>query len=80
MTPAQKRAETIKRNKASAERIAKAQEEMRAHVARGTCPDCGGKLKINSSLTGWWQCEQLGAEAFRKDPTHPSCGFQGFVR
>lgn len=64
---------------ASAERIRKAHEETRAVVASGKCPTCGAGLRRNLSLTGWWQCEQLGAEGFRKDPTKPSCSWQGFT-
>ena len=61
------------------ERIEQAKEIFRGHVSRGICPTCGGKLKRNLSMTGWWQCEQLGAESFRKDATRPSCNFQGFT-
>ena len=61
------------------ERIAAAQAETRRIVATGVCPECGGGLRRNLSLTGWWQCEQLGAENFRKDPTKPSCRWQGFT-
>lgn len=60
-------------------RMEAAREETRAIVARGTCPDCGRKLRRNLSLTGWWQCSQLGAEGFRADPTNPSCDWQGFT-
>lgn len=31
------------------------------------------------ALTGWWQCEQYGAEQFRKRPQEPSCSWQGFT-
>ena len=61
------------------ERIERAKEIFRGHVSRGICPTCGGKLKRNLSMTGWWQCEQLGAEIIRKDATRPSCNFQGFT-
>lgn len=60
-------------------RIAAAHAETLAVVRSGKCPLCGGKPKRNSSLTGWWQCEQLGADNFRKDPTKPSCNWQGFT-
>lgn len=62
-----------------AERIEQAQEVFRGHVSHGICPTCGGRLQRNLSMRGWWQCEQLGAEGFRKDPTRPSCNFQGFT-
>lgn len=64
---------------ASAARIQAAQAETRAIVASGKCPSCGRGLRRNSSITGWWQCEQLGAVGFRKDATLPSCSWQGFT-
>jgi hypothetical protein len=51
-----------------------------AIVATGACPSCGGKLKRNLSLWGWWQCEQSGAVGWRKDATRPACDFQVFTR
>lgn len=75
----QKRAERKAQWAEVEKRIAENHATMRAHIARGTCPDCGGALRRNTSLTGWWQCEQFGAAGFRKDPTRPSCGFQGFA-
>lgn len=76
--------ETTRQRKArerreSAARIREAQEETRRVVAGGVCPLCGGELRRNWSLTGWWQCEQLGAEGFRKDASRPSCSWQGFT-
>jgi hypothetical protein len=53
--------------------------KVRAIVAGGGCPQCGAKLKRNLSLIGWWQCEQYGAIAFRKDPAKPPCSWQGFT-
>lgn len=70
---------TKQARKAQAERISKAQEETRAVVSAGVCPLCGGKPKRNPSMTGWWQCEQLGAVGFRKDASKPSCSWQGFT-
>jgi ribosomal protein L37AE/L43A len=49
-------------------------------VATGVCPQCGRNLRRNLSLTGWWQCSQLGAEGFRADASQPSCTFQTFTR
>ena len=63
----------------SQERIAKAQADTLAVVQSGVCPQCGGKPKRNMSIRGWWQCEQLGAVGFRKDPNRPSCDWQGFT-
>ena len=60
-------------------RIAAAKAEMREHVARGTCPVCGERIRRNLSLTGWYQCDQFGAEGFRKNAAKPSCNFQGFT-
>jgi hypothetical protein len=64
---------------ASNARIEAAHEATRQVVKSGICPDCGGKVKRNLSLTGWWQCEQLGAVGFRKDASKPSCNWQGFT-
>lgn len=52
----------------------------RAILREGVCPTCGAKLKRNLSMTGWWQCSQLGAEDFRADKNKPSCNFQMFTR
>jgi len=53
--------------------------EAKAIVSTGVCPDCGARLRRNLSLTGWWQCSQLGADGFRADSTKPSCNFQTFT-
>jgi len=60
-------------------RIEAAQQEARRIVAAGKCPTCGAGLRRNSALSGWWQCEQYGAEGFRKDGSKPSCNFQCFT-
>jgi ribosomal protein L37AE/L43A len=60
-------------------RIHAAHEATKQVVASGKCPICGDGLRRNLSLTGWWQCEQLGAKGFRKDATKPSCSWQGFT-
>ena len=73
-----KRAKTTERA-ASEARIQKAQADTRAIVAAGKCPICGARIRRNLSIAGWYQCEQLGAEGFRKDPTKPSCSWQGFT-
>jgi hypothetical protein len=48
-------------------------------VRRGDCPQCGARLRRNNALAGWWQCEQYGAEGFRKDSSKPDCSFQIFT-
>jgi len=64
---------------ASEARIKAAHEATQAVVASGHCPECGAGLRRNLSLAGWWQCEQLGADNFRKDAAKPSCSWQGFT-
>jgi len=66
-------------SKCHAEHMARLQAEARAVVATGHCPKCGGALKRNLALTGWWQCAQYGAEGFRVDSSSPSCSFQTFT-
>lgn len=71
---------TAKQERAArAARIEAARAEARRIVASGTCPLCGGRVRRNWSLTGWWQCEQLGAATHRKDPNKPTCTWQGFT-
>lgn len=60
-------------------RIHAAHEEARRVWNANKCPDCGAGIRRNLSLTGWVQCEQLGAETHRKDPSKPSCRWQGFT-
>jgi ribosomal protein L37AE/L43A len=64
---------------ASLKRIRETQEETRAIVATGKCPQCGRPLRRNWSMTGWWQCVQFGAVGFRENSTQPPCNWQGFV-
>ena len=52
--------------------------EVRLALDNG-CPQCGAKIKRNLSMTGWWQCSQLGAVGFRADAEKPSCSWQTFV-
>lgn len=58
-------------------------EAIRAEAVRvvqsGKCPTCGAGLRRNLALSGWYQCEQYGAEGFRKDSAKPSCSFQCFT-
>ena len=71
MTKAQKTAEKAKNDARIAEAV--------AIVKTGKCPQCGCGLRRNASLTGWWQCQQLGAVGFRQDASKPSCSFQTFT-
>lgn len=64
---------------ASEARIRAEHEITKTVVASGKCPFCHAGVKRNNSLTGWWQCEQFGAEQFRKDSTKPPCSWQGFT-
>lgn len=54
--------------------------ENHAHVKRGTCPDCGCGLRRNLSMTGWFQCNALGAVGFQTGDGigKPACNFQFF--
>ena len=69
---------TKQRTAEKAERDARIAEAV-AIVATGKCPQCGRPLRRNNSMTGWWQCSQLGAEGFRADASKPSCSFQTFT-
>ena len=60
-------------------KVIKERQEKADIWAKGVCPVCGGGLVRNFSIGGWVQCEQLGAECFRKDPSKPSCNFQMFI-
>lgn len=51
----------------------------RAIFETGSCPDCGSGLVKNLALTGWVQCEQAGADGFRKNDNKPPCSFQIFI-
>jgi hypothetical protein len=64
---------------ATAARMAKQRAEAQAVVATGKCPQCGSGLRSNLAMTGWFQCQQYGAEGFRKDSTKPACSFQCFT-
>jgi hypothetical protein len=60
-------------------RIRRQSDEVQTIVMSGRCPLCGSGLRRNSSLAGWWQCEQYGAPSFRADADKPACSWQGFV-
>lgn len=76
LTRAEKKAQAI----AAAEKWKAERMKVQTIVATGVCPLCAGKLRRNLSLTGWWQCEQLGAATHRKDANKPSCSWQGFTQ
>ena len=73
------RADTIRRNKASAERMRQQYREVSAIVSTGVCPLCGWPVKRNLALTGWYQCSQYGSDGFRADSSKPQCSWQGFT-
>lgn len=50
-----------------------------ALAVKNGCPICGAGIRRNLSMTGWFQCSQLGAEGFRADATKPSCSWQCFA-
>lgn len=80
MIPArQRKIEIAAERRAQAARMEAQRAEVRTVVATGHCPTCGAGLKRNLSLTGWWQCQQLGAVGFRIDASKPSCSWQGFT-
>ena len=49
-------------------------------VDKGECPQCGGPLRSNAAILGWWQCAQYGEPGFRLYPDKPSCNWQGFTQ
>lgn len=64
---------------ASNERVRRAHEEASYALQHNRCPTCGKTVRRNLSLTGWVQCSQFGAPAFRQDATLPPCEWQGFT-
>lgn len=60
-------------------RLEQGRAEVEAVVATGKCPRCGSPLRRNLSMSGWWQCEQLGAPSYRARPDEDECGWQGFT-
>lgn len=79
MTRSEKAAHTKKIKQESMVRIAAAQAETRRVWNSGRCPQCGSGLRQNLSIAGWIQCEQYGADGFRKDSSKPACSYQGFM-
>jgi len=77
---AQARAAKKQAAAASNARLEAIHAEVRRIVSTGKCPTCGRKLRQNLSITGWWQCSQLGAVGFRAEADQPSCGWQGFTQ
>lgn len=78
LTLEQKRARRKERAEAAARHAAYV-AEAQAQVATGKCPMCGAGIHRNLSLTGWRQCDRLGAPGFRKDATGPECSWQVFT-
>jgi hypothetical protein len=79
LSPSTKAAATRAANIARRARLDAHRAEVAAIVASRTCPICGGLLRRNLALAGWWQCQQYGAEGFRADASKPSCSWQGFT-
>jgi len=82
-TAANRRELKARERRAAAEskrRIEAAHAEAAEALRTNTCPTCGRKVRRNLSLTGWVQCEQFGAPAFRKDSTAAPCDWQGFTQ
>lgn len=79
MTKAERAAKRAERAAQKA-RMEKAEAETRAIVATGKCPCCGSRVRRNSAITGWWQCEQYGAVGFRARSADPACSWQGFTQ
>lgn len=54
--------------------------QAQAHVKRGICPNCGCGIRRNNSMTGWFQCDALGAVGFQTGDGigKPACNFQFF--
>ena len=77
---AQARATKKQAAAASAARLEAIHAEVWQVVKSGKCPTCGRKLRNNLSITGWWQCSQLGAVGFRAEADQPSCDWQGFTQ
>ena len=68
-----------KTKQTQAGRIAEYQIEAQEALRHNVCPLCGKGVRQNLALNGWVQCEQFGADGFRKDDNQPSCEWQGFT-
>ena len=73
------RSQRIAERKAQAEKMAAIHAANCEIVRGGKCPQCGAGFRRNLAMNGWYQCEQYGAEGFRKDSSKPSCSFQCFT-
>jgi hypothetical protein len=60
-------------------RMAAARLQTADALKHNTCPTCGGPVGQNLSITGWVQCAQFGAPAFRMNPLRAACPWQGFT-
>jgi hypothetical protein len=75
VTKAERAAKAAER-KASAERRIQSLIRNKAILVGRVCPVCGCGLRRNMSMTGWWQCNALGAVGFQtgdgigKTPCH----------
>lgn len=61
-----------------------------AAVVKNACPDCGGPLLRNTSMSGWYQCARgirrdrrnkpySFAEKIYQDEPETNCSWQGFT-
>jgi hypothetical protein len=78
LTIEQKRARRRERLEQQAS-LERAYQETIEIVRKGKCPQCGGPLRRNLAISGWWQCAQYGAVGFRQDASKPACSWQGFT-
>lgn len=76
---ARKAAATRKQIKLERARREAYHAEIKAIVKSGKCPQCGGPLRRNNSMAGWWQCGQFGNPEYRLNPAEPDCTWQGFT-
>lgn len=67
--------------KTQQERMKAARDEAQNALNTNTCPLCGNSVYVNTSLTGWIQCNGYPAVSHRK-PGHEKdakCNWQGFL-
>ena len=72
---------TRKEKQAHIDRMNTIREAAQKIVSTGKCPDCGARLRRNSSMAGWWQCGRYGQDSFREAEYRgqKDCSFQCFT-